>query len=201
MKNIITICLALCLFGYSPNIFAQKNAMDHFTVQVDGLGCPFCAYGLEKQFKALKGIKKIKIELEAGLLDFRYPTEKSLSIEQVEQQVQQAGYTPVHINIERADGSIEQTSAPVLAIATVGSYTFFVAGSCGMCKARIEAAAYEVEGIQMAIWDEDTQQLSVEITSVEVLQTDVEAAVAKAGYDTKSHRANLAAYEDLPDCC
>lgn len=55
--------------------FAQKP-MDAFEVQVDGLGCPFCAYGLEKKFKEFKGIKEVKIDIETGDFSFAYPAEK-----------------------------------------------------------------------------------------------------------------------------
>ncbi|HHH13154.1 MAG TPA: copper chaperone, partial [Thiolapillus brandeum] len=28
----------------------------HYEMRVDGLACPFCAYGIEKKFKAMKGV-------------------------------------------------------------------------------------------------------------------------------------------------
>ena len=58
MKNIIIIFLSIFLLGTTNQLNAQSKTMDEFTVQVDGLGCPFCAYGLEKKFKEFKGIKK-----------------------------------------------------------------------------------------------------------------------------------------------
>jgi mercuric ion binding protein len=81
--------------------------MDAFEVQVDGLGCPFCAYGLEKKFKEFKGIKDVKIDIETGDFSFQYPAEKSLSLIAVVQQVEKAGYTPMKTVITRANGVVE----------------------------------------------------------------------------------------------
>ena len=108
MKNRILIMLVIGVMTVcSAN--AQK-AMDKFMVQVDGLGCPFCAYGLEKKFKEFKGIKNVKIDIETGDFSFRYPAEKALTMDAVVAQVEKAGYTPVTSKIERANGDIENSS-------------------------------------------------------------------------------------------
>ncbi|MFT4565961.1 MAG: mercuric ion binding protein [Saprospiraceae bacterium] len=59
-NKLIQIILAvLALTFLSANVQAQdkKADRDNFTMQVDGLGCPFYAYGLEKKFKKFKGLK------------------------------------------------------------------------------------------------------------------------------------------------
>jgi len=105
MKSKILLLLLLGLFSIST-IQAQKER-DKFTVQVDGLGCPFCAYGLEKKFKELKGIKNVKIEIDTGMFSFTYPAAKKLSIDRVKKQVMAAGYTPVITTIKRSNGETE----------------------------------------------------------------------------------------------
>ncbi len=35
-------------------------------LKVDGLACPFCAYGLEKKLKKVEGVEKLEIDIEAG---------------------------------------------------------------------------------------------------------------------------------------
>lgn len=203
MKNSIIIILSLFLFGIHINVQAQSKTMDEFTVQVDGLGCPFCAYGLEKKFKELKGIKNVKIEMETGIMNFEYPTDKKLSIEQVENQVEKAGYTPVSVSIIRVDGTIEKTEDPnhkELAEGASIQIDFFVAGNCGMCKARIEKAANGINGVEGAEWDTETKQLTV-MASTAIERSAIEEAVTKAGHDTKKRKANDSIYETLPGCC
>ena len=203
MKYLIFSVFAT-LFAFLPQTTqAQtKGDMDHFTVQVDGLGCPFCAYGLEKKFKELKGIKRVAIDMETGVMNFDYPADRALTATQVENQVDKAGYTPVSYLIERADGTIEASSADhktAVVNDAVQTYSFFVAGNCGMCKARIERAAGKVAGVQSAVWDKDTKQLTV--TAAGTDQHAVAAAVAKTGHDTKTVKADNDTYDDLPGCC
>ncbi len=204
MRNIIVICFAI-LFSVTNNLHvtAQSKTMDEFTVQVDGLGCPFCAYGLEKKFKELKGIKKVKIEMETGMMNFLYPMDKVLSIEQVEKQVEKAGYTPVSVAVKRTDGTVETTPVAETAVAADGEVettTFFVSGNCGMCKARIEKAAKGVNGVQNAVWDKKTRELTVTFVG-DTSQSSIEQAIAVSGHDTKTAKADKETYENLPGCC
>jgi len=105
MKKSIIVALFLTLI-VQFSVSAQSG-IDTFMVQVDGLGCPFCAYGLEKKFKELKGIKNIKIAIATGGFSFGYPAEKALTMQTVKSQVEKAGYTPVTLKIIRADGKEE----------------------------------------------------------------------------------------------
>ena len=83
---IIALVGAFSLFS-TTTTEAQKAERDQYTIQVDGLGCPFCAFGLEKKFKEFKGIKGVKIDMETGVFNFTYPSDKPLSIEEVQVQV------------------------------------------------------------------------------------------------------------------
>lgn len=101
MKNIIILAIAL----FSTLAVAAQT--DKFNVTVEGLGCPFCAYGLEKKFKEVDGVKNIKIDIKTGLMTFTTDAAKSLSIEKINNQVDKAGYTIKAIKIQRADGKVE----------------------------------------------------------------------------------------------
>lgn len=89
-----------------------RSDTDRFTVRVDGMGCPYCAYGLEKKLKELpEAVSNIKVVMETGILTFAYPSSASLSLEQVSKQVDAAGYTAVRISVVRADGTEETHEA------------------------------------------------------------------------------------------
>ncbi len=207
MKYLIIILSIFALFlGVQPQANAQtNNDKDQFSVKVDGLGCPFCAYGLEKKFKELKGIKKVAIEMETGMMTFEYPTDKSLSIERVAQQVEAAGYTPVSVEVARTDGTIESSQSEVIEEhieeSALVEARFFVAGNCGMCKARIEKAANGVAGVTVAEWDKESKELFVTFDSSLVQQEEIEAAIAKSGHDTTTSKAEEETYKNLPGCC
>jgi copper chaperone CopZ len=204
MKNFIVIIIAIVSFSLNPNQVTAQSDRDHIEVKVDGLGCPFCAYGLEKKFKEFKGIKDVNIEMETGQFTFTYPSEDGLSLEQIENQVDAAGYTAVKTIITRSTGEIESSEANTTVLnsdSKVISEQIFVAGNCGMCKARIEKAASDIDGVVSADWDKETKLLNVEFDQSQTDVSKIAIEVAKAGHDTKTSKADNETYEGLPGCC
>jgi len=94
----------------------------------------------------------------------------------------------------------------VLSITTVMAQAekkekFEVAGNCGMCKDRIEGASKSVEGVSYANWDQETKMLEVKYDTSKVSIHKIHMAIAKAGHNTKMHKADNEAYDKLPGCC
>ena len=54
-----------------------------------------------------------------------------------------------------------------------------VKGNCGMCKERIEKAAYGVNGVKVADWDEETQNLSIILNEKKNTVDVVEDAIVR----------------------
>ena len=203
MKNLIIIIAVLSFSLNSNNVNAQSDR-DQIEVQVDGLGCPFCAYGLEKKFKEFKGIKDVKIEMETGLFNFTYPSEKEMTLKQVESQVDKAGYTAVTTKIIRTDGTIEESKQNITELteeSEIVNKDIFVAGNCGMCQARIEKTAKSIAGVVNAEWDKDNKMLTLEYDSSQTSIGEVSESIAKAGHDTKYSKAGEDVYNNLPGCC
>ncbi len=198
----IVSAMLISNLGLSQN---NSKSMDAFTVQVNGLGCPFCAYGLEKKFKELDGMKKSSIDMETGIFTFEFPSERKLSIFQVQEQVEKAGYTPVQVEINRSNGEVERSEKQT-ALATdsegeVKQISFKVEGNCGMCKARIEKAANSLNGVSNALWDESTKILNLKVNENTFHQEQIEAAIAEVGHNTENKTSTTQVYESLPPCC
>ena len=207
MKNTIIstlVTIILFLLSAAPVDAQKKGDMDEFTVQVDGLGCPFCAYGLEKKIKKLKGIKKVKIDMEEAVMTFKYPYEKALTLAAVEKQVDEAGYTAVGTSVIRADGT-EETSVFELSDKIdkkrVVKASILVAGVCGMCRARIKKVTRKIEGVVESEWDEDAQMLTIKYDKDLTNTEEIEKAIAMSGHDTQNVKAPDDVYENLPACC
>ncbi|WP_041567412.1 heavy-metal-associated domain-containing protein [Nonlabens dokdonensis] len=183
---------------------AQKNKdMDQFEVQVDGLGCPFCAYGLEKKFKEFKGIKNVAIDIETGDFSFSYPASKNLTMDAVVEQVKKAGYTPNLATITRANGTVETNAKETAAVEQENLMTseLYVNGKCGMCKARIEKTVSDLPGVASATWDVKTGMLTLDHDTSLTTKKAVAKAVANAGHDTATVKSDDATYDALPACC
>ncbi len=63
IKILGSILFALFL---GVSIVGGQEVKPVYKVYVDGLSCPFCAYGIEKKFSKVKGVEKIDIDLKTG---------------------------------------------------------------------------------------------------------------------------------------
>ncbi len=77
---------------------------------------------------------------------------------------------------------------------------FKVEGVCGMCKERIEEAAF-VKGVKYAQWDQKTQILEVVYRTDKATEMDIHTSIAKAGHNTDKVKAMPEDYKKLPECC
>lgn len=199
MKKIISIII-VGLIGIST-LLGQKK-VDQYQIQVDGLGCPFCAYGLEKKFKEFKGIKNVAIEIETGDFSFQYPSENPLSIAQVVEQVKKAGYTPKKATIIRVDGEKEVFPNETFMSKEIAIHQaeMSVSGNCDMCKARIEAAALSNKAVQSAQWDKVSKKLLLNVDKSMDIKV-IGKLIADEGHDNEYVTSKTATYDQLPPCC
>lgn len=92
----------VALLGASAPALANVG---HYDVRVDGLACPFCAYGLEKKLKALPGVSAVRIDLDEGRASFDVAPSTVLMPASVQDAVREAGFTPRGITV-RASGAV-----------------------------------------------------------------------------------------------
>ncbi|MBK3517018.1 efflux RND transporter periplasmic adaptor subunit [Carboxylicivirga marina] len=79
--------------------------------------------------------------------------------------------------------------------------TFIVAGNCEMCKDRIEKAAKTIYGVSSAIWNADSQTITIQFDPEKAELHDVHKVIANSGHDTEMHKADDNVYSKLPGCC
>lgn len=201
MKNSL-VFVAILFASWSAN--AQTDA---FTLRVEGLGCPFCAYGLEKKFRDVEGIKALNIDIQTGKMLFNVPAANKMTLADADARVTRAGYTAKGISVVRADGRIESIGdvnsavAPTAMNSGTSRQSFKVSGNCTMCKARIEKVARSVTGVSKADWNITTKMLAIEFDPQKAKVADVQAAIARSGHDNDGANASTATYDNLPPCC
>lgn len=84
-----------------PHAWAQGPV---YHVGVDGLACPFCAYGIEKQVQKLDGVAQVDTSIKQGRLVVTMEDGKILDQAQVDQAVEKAGF-----NLRSFDRAEEDT--------------------------------------------------------------------------------------------
>ncbi len=63
------------------------------TLRVDGMSCPFCAYGLEKRLKKIAAIDSLLIRVSDGLVQIRVKEGQALDDEVLFEAVERAGFS------------------------------------------------------------------------------------------------------------
>ena len=71
-------------------------------LRVDGMVCPFCAYGLEKRLGEIASIDAVLIRISDGLVQIRTKENQELTDEVLEDAVKKSGFTLTEI--KRLDG-------------------------------------------------------------------------------------------------
>lgn len=64
-----------------------------YTLRVDGLACPFCAYGIEKQLGKLPGVNTLKTNIKSGTVTVKTSKGKKLTKAQMSGAVKRAGFS------------------------------------------------------------------------------------------------------------
>lgn len=75
------------------------------TVYLDGLACPFCAYGVEKKLNKLGAIRKMEVQLEKGRVLLAFKEGESLTKKQLQTAVKEAGFTARKIEFPERSSS------------------------------------------------------------------------------------------------
>ena len=64
-----------------------------YQVEIDGLACPFCVYGIEKQLSQVEGVSELKTDIKAGIVLVTVAEGATLDEDAVRQAVTHAGFT------------------------------------------------------------------------------------------------------------
>ncbi len=88
--KIIKVIFSLTILGWIHSSFAAGTQYD---LRVDGLACPFCAYGIEKEFIRTEGVESVDIDLKNGLVIVTTSEGKQFSEAQLKAIVKDTGFT------------------------------------------------------------------------------------------------------------
>lgn len=123
MKNSLIFLAGILLLslGILSPIQAQVEKVD---IRVDGLSCPFCAYGLEKKLKRIEGVGGVKIYIDKGVATLQNKKERSIAFENLDSVVKDAGFTARQITATVV-GKVAQSDG-TLVFSVTGSDVIFI---------------------------------------------------------------------------
>ncbi len=99
MRNAVRILMAITIIGLfslglsMPTPEIQAAEYQQVVVKIDGLSCPFCAYGVEKKLKALDGVQEILVKMNQGEVIVTFAADTVIDEEAIKQAVEDSGFT------------------------------------------------------------------------------------------------------------
>jgi mercuric ion binding protein len=87
------------------------SQVDQYTLGVDGMACPFCAYGIEKKLKALDGVESLDIHIKKGTVDVHLEEGGEVTPDELKKAIKEAGFKirDLHVqgkaSVEKQNGS------------------------------------------------------------------------------------------------
>ncbi len=82
--------LALALASVAP----LAAAVERVEITVEGMACPFCAYGIEKRLRTVDGVGSIDVDIEGGEATIHAAEGASIALGEIPGAVRSAGFTP-----------------------------------------------------------------------------------------------------------
>lgn len=64
-----------------------------YKLYIDGLACPFCAYGVEKKVGGLDGVERVDIDIDEGLVAVTMAEGSTLDEATAKRAIDEAGFT------------------------------------------------------------------------------------------------------------
>ncbi len=178
-KSIIAAVVGLLLLTQTAIAQSFESSAERITLRVDGLSCPFCAYGLEKKLKSFQGVSNLDIKVNDGLAAMDVRSGTMLTDDQLKKAVRDAGFTLRSIKRESLlNSSREEKKMEVIKLTVTGM-------SCSGCVYNIETALKAVPGVQSVdvSLENHSATVTVEPNNVgagELIETIQKAGVYKA---------------------
>ncbi|MFQ5605746.1 MAG: heavy-metal-associated domain-containing protein [bacterium] len=149
-KAFLSLIMPLFMF----TLLTAAGESKKVTVRVDGLACPFCAYGLEKKLKKIDGVDKLEIKINDGLVTLHFKPYAKIDKALISKKVKEAGFTPKEVTVEGE--SIERT------VTMKGQQiTLNIKGmTCEGCVSRVEKALNKidcVDDVEVSLADEQAR--------------------------------------------
>jgi len=122
-RHILSVLTAVFVFGIASPAFAAVNS---YTVGVDGMACPFCAYGIEKKLKAVDGVESLDIRIKDGEVDVTVADDGTVTPSELQNAIEEAGFAIRDLTVD-GTAEIEQTDGTTRATFS-DDFTLPVAG-------------------------------------------------------------------------
>jgi len=82
--------LLFLLLMMAPAAWAEGRT---YNIGMNGMSCPFCVYGVEKQLQKIDGVESMETDIKRGHIVVRMEDGKVLEKSQIEKAVKKSGFS------------------------------------------------------------------------------------------------------------
>ncbi len=166
--------VGLVLLSLPHEVAAQPGqplGMLEVSVQVDGLSCPFCAYGLEKKLRKVGNVASLEIQVSKGRAVLTPEQGTSLDLAAVEQAVRDGGFTPSGLTLIGRGRLSELHGTPALELSDGTVLLLAGGGRADELLALTSGSVIQVEGQAVLEQTDDhaAHPYTLTVTSFEML--------------------------------
>ena len=95
LQKSVALLACLILLPFVPAYARVESA----TVVVEGMSCPFCAFGVEKRLKKVQGVGSIEVNMDVGSASLSASEGESIDFSSIPEAIRKAGFTPGAIDV------------------------------------------------------------------------------------------------------
>jgi len=110
--SIFGFLITLLFFALSASLNARSNQTEervYIKIEIKGMACPYCAFGMEKELKKVAGVENVEIELKEGLAYISTPISQKPTKESLEKIIIDGGFTVGEIELSDNPFKIKKT--------------------------------------------------------------------------------------------
>ena len=108
-RHIATVALALAVLCTST-----LASVDRVFLQVKGVACPFCVYGIEKNLKKVPGVAAVEMTIRTGVVRISLQPGTPLDAAALEEAITMAGFTPGSLEVQVTGNLVTTDDKPAL---------------------------------------------------------------------------------------
>ena len=161
-----------------PAAASAQNSSDKpsVTIRVDGLSCPFCAYGLEKKLKKLDGVENLNIKINEGLAILTFASAAKIDTVIIAKKVNEAGFTAGKMTVKTPGEA--KPAGKKIALSIKGM-------TCESCSSRVEKALAAVDCVSDVHVNLKAATASVQCSDANGRTDKLVEAVEKLGFEAR----------------
>lgn len=102
-KNIYSLFIIILLSVFQISIITNaqtkinEGGKKYVKVEVDGLACPFCAYGLEKKLLQIDGADNFNVNIDSAYATLTVPDKSKVTKDEIKQIVKDSGFSATNV--------------------------------------------------------------------------------------------------------